>query len=226
MNMTGTIHGRFTNDHGNRVTYRIVATLTHRDCGPVLSVVGETWENGQWSSGGQCYDDLADAAPNAVELWQRWHLNDMRSGCEHQRQECDQTALLTLTPLTWGPRYHELRRLALAGTMAQEDAATWADTVATVERLTIKWPYPCHPQAWGEAGENALAAELVAIGPAKTRPACNTFVTEHPDGLLGRVCPECGHRYGHGWVYEPIPDDALADIVATFNMTVDTKGGE
>lgn len=222
MNAKGTIRGRFTNDHGDRVTYKIDATLTHRDCGPVLSVMGETWENGRWSSGGQCYDDLAGDAPHAVELWRRWHLNDMRAGCEHQRGEYDRGARLTLTPLTWGPRYHELRRLALAGTMAQEDAATWADTVATVKRLTIKWPHPCHPQAWGEAGESALAAGLVAIKEYEVRRAGSTFVTEHPDGLLGRVCPECGYRYGSGWVYEPIPEDVLADIIGTFNMKEET----
>jgi hypothetical protein len=47
--------------------------------------------------GGQMYDSLlsqdflpaygwnADRVRELVAVWQRWHLNDMRAGCEHQR---------------------------------------------------------------------------------------------------------------------------------------------
>lgn len=41
--------------------------------------------------GGQCVDTVAAYFPaNAkaqrmVEIWKRWHLNDMRAGCQHQR---------------------------------------------------------------------------------------------------------------------------------------------
>lgn len=41
--------------------------------------------------GGQCVDTVAALFPHnakaqrMVAIWQRWHLNDMRAGCEHQR---------------------------------------------------------------------------------------------------------------------------------------------
>lgn len=42
---------------------------------------------------GQCLDTVCAAFPDDAQaqsmlaVWKRWHLNDMRSGCEHQRAE-------------------------------------------------------------------------------------------------------------------------------------------
>lgn len=33
---------------------------------------------------GQVGDYVRDVDPRLAELWARWHLNDMRAGCEHQ----------------------------------------------------------------------------------------------------------------------------------------------
>lgn len=69
--------------------------------GPVLSitgVVGPKRNGDAIGSCGQCVDSLADVdafapgwdADKAAELrsvWERWHLNNMRAGCEHQRAD-------------------------------------------------------------------------------------------------------------------------------------------
>lgn len=62
-----------------------------------FSMQGEVWEpiRGRWemTSGGQCLDTIKTLLPNDKlfaemhEIWSRWHLNDMRAGCEHQRAE-------------------------------------------------------------------------------------------------------------------------------------------
>lgn len=61
--------------------------------GKRLSITGDGWEANSYgrlveSFGGQCVDELAAEFPAAAELvrlWDEWHLNDMRAGCEHQR---------------------------------------------------------------------------------------------------------------------------------------------
>ena len=62
--------------------------------GKRLSIVGVDGPkaNGDAIGGcGQCIDALSDVKPPLVdverlrEVWARWHLNDMRAGCEHQR---------------------------------------------------------------------------------------------------------------------------------------------
>jgi hypothetical protein len=83
--------------------------------------------DGPGSSFGQI--DIADL-PNTPlarrigEVWERWHLNDMRAGCEHQRA------------LGWS-RYED---------------------------------HPSEP------------------------------------------CPVCGYEYGSAWLYEPLPDEIVAEV--------------
>jgi hypothetical protein len=62
-----------------------------------LAISGSIYEPGRphtdrfFQSGGQIYDTLLQEFPDnpkvhrLVDLWKRWHLNDMRPGCEHQR---------------------------------------------------------------------------------------------------------------------------------------------
>lgn len=33
-----------------------------------------------------------------------------------------------------------------------------------------------------------------------------THEHEHSRGILGKPCPVCGYKYGHGWNYFPIPE--------------------
>lgn len=36
--------------------------------------------------------------------------------------------------------------------------------------------------------------------------------SEHPDGLLGRECPECGYKYGTAWLHEPLPQEIIEEV--------------
>lgn len=62
-----------------------------------LSVAGWAYAGRSCVSGGQCIDEVRKVTDPAkglsradlarlVEIWDRWHLNDMRAGCEHQRR--------------------------------------------------------------------------------------------------------------------------------------------
>ena len=58
-----------------------------------LSICGDIWNRLRTCvlHGGQCNEEIVRAFPGSkkvrrlVEIWQRWHLNDMRAGCAHQR---------------------------------------------------------------------------------------------------------------------------------------------
>ena len=58
-----------------------------------FSMSGEIWKPGKRDvyMGGQCVDTVVEFFPDDVKaqrmaaIWKRWHLNDMRAGCEHQR---------------------------------------------------------------------------------------------------------------------------------------------
>jgi hypothetical protein len=37
---------------------------------------------------------------------------------------------------------------------------------------------------------------------------------DHPEGLLSEPCPSCGHKYGSGWLVDPLPDEVEREILA------------
>ena len=58
-----------------------------------LSIVGSIWNHmhTDWISGGQNYDHLLSLRRGShklrriVDVWKRWHLNDLKAGCSHQQ---------------------------------------------------------------------------------------------------------------------------------------------
>lgn len=74
--------------NGNGYRAKIEITLTpdpHR-----VSIVGFVTYRGKEDTWGQCQDTIADLYPRHpriqrfCKMWDRWHLNDTRAGCEHQ----------------------------------------------------------------------------------------------------------------------------------------------
>jgi hypothetical protein len=77
--------------------------LKDSEKGLVLSICGYIWNTKRTNiiCGGQCNDELKHLlfrqqfttfkptfkdARRLFQIWERWHLNDMRAGCEHQRK--------------------------------------------------------------------------------------------------------------------------------------------
>lgn len=64
-----------------------------------LSICAEVYKHGRDVAGGQCIDYVRAVADHGTpakawsperilrlcNIWERWHLNDLRAGCEHQR---------------------------------------------------------------------------------------------------------------------------------------------
>lgn len=118
---------------------------------------------------GQIIDDIANLPDDKlvnitpaerdhlVSTWRRWHLNDMRAGCEHQQAEqWDRRPIDPSKALdTYGKHFPGQRQ------------DTWN---------MLTWVRP----------------------------------SEHPDGLLGKECDECGYAFGTAWIQEDLPADVIA----------------
>lgn len=189
-----------------------------------LSIVGVEgpMSNGDCrGSAGQC-GIAADLIPNTEEgwdagkvvklrdIWERWHLNDMRSGCKHQRKTWATDEPLELQGLPWGDAYHADRRRAEAGEMTPEEYAVYAETAKIVYRMTIGTTgTPAHPRIWGEVGDALLASGYLKFGKKETKAAGWVYPSEHPDGMLTKPCEVCGYKYGSAWLKEPVPASVL-----------------
>ncbi len=145
------------------------------------------------------------------ELWERWHLNDLRAGCEHQRSDPahDTKKPVTLQPYSWSPQFHDWRRRAEEGKLSPEDYATFRNIVPTVRALTIDYRRPKYPTP--EAVE-ALIRGWIKPDKPEMKTAGWVDYREHPDGLLSKPCPVCGYQYGSKWLLEEVPEEVLGEL--------------
>ena len=88
-----------------------------------------------------------------------------------------------------------------------------AEMLATLCDIWENWhgnatrPYCPHQKA---LGWDKRASKRVAIDPSGETEALG-YVTpaQHPDGLLGKPCPICGHRYNVELVFEEAPPELI-----------------
>ena len=99
-----------------------------------------------------------------------------------------------------------------------------AEMLATLCDIWENWhgnatrPYCPHQKA---LGWDKRASKRVAIDPSGETEALG-YVTpaQHPDGLLGKPCPICGHRYNVELVFEEAPPE----LIQWLDSLPETKG--
>lgn len=186
-----------------------------------VSIVGNVWRPNRSDiiAGGQMAETLLELYPGnqsvrrLVELWNRWHLNDLRPGCEHQTgPEWDTSTRIDVWH--WSLDFsapanraaHDAERAAQKE-LRQTGAATLdAESRAELARplhlttYTDERPEGYKPDEYRPAHETKTAGWL--------RPE------EHPAGLLGKECPTCGYHYGTAWKREELPADVARELAA------------
>lgn len=93
MNLTKTLSfGKVDYNRSGRKNCLVTVDVELKD--GTLSICGNVWNHLKSDTylGGQCLDDLQKLLPHdkklarIVAIWDRWHLNHMRAGCQHQRE--------------------------------------------------------------------------------------------------------------------------------------------
>jgi hypothetical protein len=184
-----------------------------------LSISGDTHYPGarDIESGGQIRDEVLallttprsilnypkEKIARLVEVWDRWHLNDMRPGCEHQREWDTREKIQLVTYRLKDDTLLEQHAIRRNWTKRLERGATVLATEDELRIVAMPWeikrgddrPAP-EPDYYKEHGRETKTAGWV-------RPE------EHPRGLLCKPCPTCGYKYGSAWKYEPLPADVV-----------------
>ena len=177
-----------------------------------LSICGNIWNkrHSDIISGGQNYDEILEVLPDhplaheIVGVWKRWHLNDMKAGCEHQR-DWPTSKELTIYEYARSSEGTNERRAAkdraisaalrdeVAGLSAKEKDALTREYFVKSDRAEV-------PEGYRHYKTETKAAGLV-------RP------DEHPEGLLGKACDTCGYKYGTAWKHETLPREIVAQVM-------------
>ena len=167
--------------------------------------------------GGQCLDDLAPYFRNnllykkILRLWRLYHLNGMHAECIHQNQmgwreqagEPVNINVYTMTGEACSRQSEAKKRILKAAT----DGAIIKATPEERKILKLEYFY----KTTEELPENLKEFYKLKEVETKTRGwldfgKCPKF------GLLGKPCPICGHKYGHGWQFFEIPAEDLQQI--------------
>lgn len=186
----------------------------------VLSITGVVGpkSNGDAYEAGQCCDTVRQCTPGAgwtadmvarlCDIWQRWHLNDMRPYCEHQR-EWDSSKLLTLYKYQMCEETRK-RQTALRRTVERMLLDGESVQLSDSQRRVYSGKY--FIEGWSET-----PPEGYVIYKTEQKPARSVYPLEsdskwgekHPEGILAKPCPVCGYKWGTLRRAERVPADVL-----------------
>lgn len=155
----------------------------------------------------------ADKWYDFLDIWGRWHLNDMSPMCEHQRAlgwNSSKEVTLYYFRLTKG--------VAEARKVAEQRAIQTIREGGTFEPTEQETKLANLPReiTWHESDlPNELSPYYEPNGPqyngdhynkpSEVKTAGWVKESEHPEGLLSKPCPECGYKYGNAWLKEEVP---------------------
>lgn len=141
--------------------------------------------------------------------WKRWHLNDLRPGCQHQR-DWPVDEKVTTQELEWGPRFHQARRDAGYGKLSLEHYANFQEILYADYREVVPQVFHfatnTNRPLWLDPKADALLREdWLKLGKQEIKSKGWLDYRRHPEGLLCKPCPTCGYKYGTRWLGEQLP---------------------
>jgi hypothetical protein len=192
----------------------------------ICGVIGPTRNGNCKGSCGQCQDEIREGKPaegwtdemirKFCDIWDAWHLNDMRPYCEHQKQlGWDKLAVKAVNLYNY-----TLTRDAVIEKKAAEECAlkalkkgeTFTPTPEQSKFASLPYSVQLPEEISGEDAAYYKPEKPIYNGdkgPAEVKKLGWLRPEEHPDGLLCRPCPVCGYKYGSAWKKEEVPQDVI-----------------
>lgn len=210
---------------GNRY-YQSYAEIKYKDGNLSISgVIGPMSNGGCASFAGQCVDEIRVGRPTEkwneemlekfCNIWDCWHLNNMRPYCQHQKElgwieQTKEKVKIT----KWNMTKEIWDKIKAAEKRALECLKSGETFVPTPEETiyaNIGYSVTTYNDELPEHPEFYEVREKDCLGHSNTE--CKTrgwiFYEETPLGFLGRPCPICGYKYGSSWRKEEVPEDVI-----------------
>ena len=192
----------------------------------ITGVVGPISNGNCYGSCGQCIDEIRQGTPTQdwtremlntfCDIWEQWHLNDMRPYCKHQKElGWDKKASEKVTLYNYklshevARKQREIREMTLK---ALKNGTTFTPTDEQVKYANLEYSFQTYKEI--DAKLTKLYEPRKPIysgdkGATETKALGWLYENEHPEGLLCKPCPVCGYKYGTSWVRENVPEDVL-----------------
>ena len=192
----------------------------------IHGVIGPMHNGGCRGSAGQCVDEIRAGDPVApwtremvdkfCDIWNAWHLNDMRPYCEHQKAlGWDEIAKRKVTIYHYRLTRDALRKLRAAenaAIAALKNGETFTPTAEQVKFATLPYSITTATEISKQDAEVYEPEKPLFVGDSgATEQKTLGWLREdeHPDGILCKPCPVCGYKYGTSWKKEEIPQEVI-----------------
>jgi hypothetical protein len=151
------------------------------------------------------------------DAWDRWHLNHMRAGCEHQRAfDTTRQVEVVSYKLT-----HEAMQLRDSTRRAAADAALAGEPFnPTAQARALAELTDWFKSRYAPPDADSPLSGCYEVDKREMKAIGSTYPSEHPDGVLTKPCEVCGYKYGSAWLHEDVPADVLAMLQALPETTV------
>lgn len=213
-----------------RAVNRVTVDMEYKEDGDKkrFSVSANVWNRTRSDiiMGGQCLDEIAPYIKNPIyseilRLWELYHLNDMHPECEHQAAEgWREKAAEKVTLYRWrltreaSKEQDTIKKSAIEALKAGETFTPSKEQSFMVSlSYSLNTHTPTLPEAIAKLYEPKKPLYAGDGGHTEVKALGWLREDEHPEGLLSKACPVCGHKYGHSWVYFPIPAEDEAIIL-------------
>lgn len=188
----------------------------------ICGVIGPKSNGDCMGSCGQCIEEIRIGSPvdgwtvemlqKFCDIWDEWHLNDMRPYCEHQKQlgwEKLASKKVTLYQYQLTKEALEAKKEAEAAALnalRKGETFTPSEEQVLVSSLQyfIKF-YKKLPVKIAKYYEPKGGIYLGDTGATEEKSLRWLLTNEHPDGILCKPCPICGYKYGSTWRKEKVP---------------------
>lgn len=193
----------------------------------ITGVIDPKSNGNSWGSCGQCVDEIRKGVPTKewtsdmlqkfCDIWDEWHLNDMRPYCKHMKElgwdklakEKVEIKTYKLTMEAFSKQQNAKRRALKCLKSHEGFFPTWEETICYIlpyEQKTYNGSPLDRPEYYEFKEINSLGDSNIEY---KIRGHMN--YEDNELGLLGKECPICGYKYGHSWIKDGKQIEAFLD---------------
>ena len=195
----------------------------------ITGAVGPLKSGNRRGSAGQCVNAIREGTPvegwnremldKFCGIWDRWHLNDCRPECEHQRElgwPDLAGQMITLYHYRLTQEASEAKRKAEEAAMnALCNGETFTPTMNQTMYANLPDYLDIYEPLDGKEAARYYEPHMIDFtGYGSFRSTEQKLrgcvrADESELGLLCKPCPVCGYQYGTAWKKEEVPQDVL-----------------
>ena len=161
-----------------------------------------------------------------LDIWQKWHLNDMKANCVHQvgPEWTPQDVILYNFELNEETE-KAVKKAKDNALQVLTDGKPFSPSKGQIKITALKRTIKHHasklPKSISNYYQFAVKKYDWQDGPTETKSTSWLDENEHPKGYLSKACPVCGYKYGSAWNRVEVPQDVI-DFVQSLPDTDQT----